>query len=265
MRAKLLWLKVKWALQDLMTLCVTVECVRALLCVYIYFPLTAIAIWRPDQGLKPRLTGLLPLVYEAVHQSGFTVSLFIDEGIFPLFSFLVFIKIALSFSQSVTQSTNGYQETVGNTFKKSSLHFRNFTNEIYLWNETYNAYAFATMPLINVHANVSGNKCLNFCLGLYLHQCFVYASSKGSNESAHVPSLPANTVRTESSCTGPYSFIFHDSDLRRPWWDYINGCVSLARKRCMPLPRWSYDRGWVVRLCNRVKMAQQYLLCGTNR
>ena len=47
---------------------------------------------------------------------------------------------------------------------------------------------YAQMPLINSHADISrrANGRLNFSLSLYLHPYFVYESSEGSGESAHL-------------------------------------------------------------------------------
>ena len=50
--------------------------------------------------------------------------------------------------------------------------------------------AYAQMPLINALADISSKaRCINFDLSLRLPPYFVYASSEGSDESAHMHRL----------------------------------------------------------------------------
>ena len=60
----------------------------------------------------------------------------------------------------------------------------NFT----IWTDTNKILVFNTCaqkPHLNAHADItSGARDLNFDLSLHLHPYFVYASSKGSGESA---------------------------------------------------------------------------------
>ena len=58
--------------------------------------------------------------------------------------------------------------------------------------------AYAQVPLINAHADISSEaRGVSVGLNLHLYAHFVYASSDDSQE----PSLLADTIRTEISCT----------------------------------------------------------------
>ena len=73
------------------------------------------------------------------------------------------------------------------------------------------------------HTDVSSKiKGLQFGLSLHLHPYFVYGSSEGSDESAHMPetSLLAYVISAKISYAGPYMYIklyfrvIHTVDLR---------------------------------------------------
>ena len=71
--------------------------------------------------------------------------------------------------------------------------------------------AYAQKHPLNAFADVASRiRGLNFGLSLHLHQFFAYASSEGSDESAHIyadsseHSLHDNAISTNITCAGLY-------------------------------------------------------------
>ena len=68
------------------------------------------------------------------------------------------------------------------------------------------------MPLINVHADVSsGARYLQFGLTLHLQLYFMYASSEGAGEFAHMHKVvfsATDGMSIEIVCTGPCIRVF---------------------------------------------------------
>ena len=73
--------------------------------------------------------------------------------------------------------------------------------------------AYAQTLHFNAFADVSSSaRGLKFCLRFHLYPYFVYTSTKGSDESAHLRRLPElwllnNAIRTKLSCVGPFNYV----------------------------------------------------------